>query len=387
MAGIYKKFTIAAASIAVSWTAIHTAPAAATSLYSVTNLGKLPGSQAGIPLDINDFSQVVGYSFSYNTPLAPYDYRAFFWENGMMTDIGTLGGRNSQAVSINNSGQVVGKSQTSLLIPNYFGGFFPINHAFLWSKESGMTELPSASSNDGATAINDIGQVIISIDNHGGALWENGIFTNLCLNPNGRCDVYDINDKGQAVGYIEVDQGGTIRHAFLWENGMITDLGTFGEVDNWSAASAINELGQIVGHADYKAALWENSELTILGTLGGRLTSATDINDFGQVVGWSDIINEPREIHAFIWDETSGFQDLNNLIPANSGWILEGAWGINNKGQIVGNGSINGQENAFLLTPISQSVPEPVSSLSLLAFGTCGVGLALQKKLTSSQKR
>lgn len=385
MAGIYKKITMAAAGIALSWTAIHTAPAAATSLYSVTDLGKLPGSDFGSAQDINDFSQVVGSSFSYNTPLAPYDYRAFFWENGVMTDLGTLGGSNSIAADINNSGQVVGSANLDRIDENGL----EVRHTFLWSKASGMTDLTAEFLffNTGATAINNLGQVIISTENHTAHLWENGIFTNLCLNPNGRCDVDDINDKGQAVGYIEVDQDGTIRHAFLWENGRITDLGTIGEVDNWSTATAINELGQIVGHADYKAALWENGELTILGTLGGRLTRAADINDFGQVVGWSDIINEPREIHAFIWDETSGFQDLNNLIPANSGWILEGANGINNKGQIVGSGFINGQKNAFLLTPISQSVPEPVSSLSLLAFGTCGVGLALQKKLTSSQKK
>jgi probable HAF family extracellular repeat protein len=43
--------------------------------------------------------------------------------------------------------------------------------------------------------------------------------------------------------------------------------------------------------------------------------------------------------------------DLNNLIPANSGWFLQAANAINDKGQIVGEGTLNGQIEAFLLTP------------------------------------
>jgi probable HAF family extracellular repeat protein len=55
--------------------------------------------------------------------------------------------------------------------------------------------------------------------------------------------------------------------------------------------------------------------------------------------------------HAIVWSETAGMQDLNNLIPANSGWTLEFAFAINDSGQITGRGSINGQDHAFLLTP------------------------------------
>jgi hypothetical protein len=43
-------------------------------------------------------------------------------------------------------------------------------------------------------------------------------------------------------------------------------------------------------------------------------------------------------------------KDLNKLIPAGSGWMLQEAYGINNAGQIVGTGMHNGQEHAFLLT-------------------------------------
>ena len=43
--------------------------------------------------------------------------------------------------------------------------------------------------------------------------------------------------------------------------------------------------------------------------------------------------------------------DLNTLIPANSGWFLQYALAINDKGEIVGVGTLNHQFEAFLLTP------------------------------------
>ena len=45
-------------------------------------------------------------------------------------------------------------------------------------------------------------------------------------------------------------------------------------------------------------------------------------------------------------------KDLNKLIPAGSGWVLLQAFGINNSGQIVGTGTIHGEEHGFLLTPV-----------------------------------
>jgi len=47
-------------------------------------------------------------------------------------------------------------------------------------------------------------------------------------------------------------------------------------------------------------------------------------------------------------------QDLNNLIPPNSGWSLSVAYAINKSGQITGQGTINGEQHGFLLTPVSK---------------------------------
>jgi hypothetical protein len=65
------------------------------------------------------------------------------------------------------------------------------------------------------------------------------------------------------------------------------------------------------------------------------------------VVGWSGYA-------AFVWSREKGMQDLNTLIPSNSGWTLTMATAINVRGQITGEGDINGQQHGFLLTPVAQ---------------------------------
>jgi probable HAF family extracellular repeat protein len=53
-----------------------------------------------------------------------------------------------------------------------------------------------------------------------------------------------------------------------------------------------------------------------------------------------------------VWEKTSGFHDLNERIPPGSGWKLEAATGINNRGEIVGWGDYKGNEQSgFLLVP------------------------------------
>jgi probable HAF family extracellular repeat protein len=67
------------------------------------------------------------------------------------------------------------------------------------------------------------------------------------------------------------------------------------------------------------------------------------------------------------WDGNLNLIDLQTQIPADSGWQLWDATGVNSAGQIVGFGSYNGAERAFLLTPDASAItaPEPASVVFL----------------------
>jgi probable HAF family extracellular repeat protein len=117
----------------------------------------------------------------------------------------------------------------------------------------------------------------------------------------------------------------------------VEDLGTLG--GSRSYASAINDSGQVVGYSNLagdqnnRAFLYKDGKMTDLGTLGGTSSEAKGINISGQVVGWSD--NSSGERRAFLYDSANGMKDLNDSIPADSGWSIYEAAGINTDGQIA----------------------------------------------------
>ena len=131
------------------------------------------------------------------------------------------------------------------------------------------------------------------------------------------------------------------------------------DLGNWTAL-AINNFGRVVGSGivggEDRALLWTSvNGLQDLGTLpGGNSSWAAAISDLDLVVGWSTTGASPNTTHAMLWSRHSGMQDLNNLLASNSGWLLYEATGINVWGQVVGNGLVNGQNHAFLLTPLTR---------------------------------
>jgi probable HAF family extracellular repeat protein len=172
-----------------------------------------------------------------------------------------------------------------------------------------------------------------------------------------------INELGQVVGWATIGGSGYTPHAFLWENGVMTNLGTLPDYTK-SSASDINDAGQVCGTSSrpvppysttYRACLWDNGTVIDLGLLYGYAKSlSAGINAHGQVVGYLGVTLSGGASAAFIWDD-GVMTNLNALIPAGSGWVLKSASEINDAGQIVGWGQApDGQHRGYLLTPISQ---------------------------------
>ncbi|MBW7886006.1 MAG: DUF3466 family protein [Caldilineaceae bacterium] len=309
--------------------------------YTVADLGTLGGNFSAA-YGINEKGQVVGASTSDTNTYA------FLWDDGTMTNLGALGGDGSWAYAINDANQVVGGSPPGTGILR--------NHAFRWQGGS-MQDLGTLGGPVSfAFEINNSGQAVgYAHDDDGiqhAVLWGSGGIVDLGdldpLWPN-HSGAYSINDAGQVAGGSYTDIPGQF-HAFIWQNGSMQDLGTLG--GGLSSAEAINEDGKVVGASrlpddtTMHAFLWDGS-MHDLGILGWGGSIAYDINDNGQVVG---ALQTGQNAHAFLW-ENGQMQDLNNLIPADSGWVLSEARAINNKGQIAGFGVINGQTRSFLLKP------------------------------------
>ena len=357
-----------------------TADAAIPPGYTITDIGFL-GNGWGHQFGINEAGQVVSKAYFEHG-----QEHAFVWADsngngrtdpGEMRDLGTLGGMESNAMGVNNSGQVVGGSN----IPGEPGA-----RAFLWENGAMINLGTLGGPESGASCINDSGQVAgmsyPASANFHAFLWADG-------NGNGLSDPGEMKDLGTPLGYNHsragcinnsgqvgvyacVDDATTVPwRAFLWTDGNgngqsdpgeMQDLGALGGTS--SIPRGMNDSGQVVGGAttgtegEGHAFLWEHGVMTDLGTLGGTDSYGWDINGLGQAVGWA---HTPTEQHAFVW-ENGTMTDLNGLITSGSGWVLQEAAGINDSGQITGMGVYEGQGNhAFLLTPI----PEPSGILAL----------------------
>lgn len=289
--------------------------------YFVTDIGTLGGT-ISFGYAVNLRGQVAGASLTSDNN----GYRAFRTApnrpiNPSIDDLGTLGGVQSYGQAINFWGQVAGSAAITDSAPL---------HAFRTAPNRPIN--PST---------DDLGTL-------GGT----------------QSEAFGINDFGQVVGYASTSD--ELLHAFRTApnhpiNPATDDLGTLGGTESY--AFGINVSGQVVGYAATNDDIFVilhafrtapnrpiNAATDDLGTLGGMDSYGWAINDWGQVVGSSYTDSDDTIEHAFLFSRGRMF-DLNNLIPADSGWDLMVAYGINDAGQIVGIGEHNGQSRPFLLTP------------------------------------
>jgi probable HAF family extracellular repeat protein len=216
-----------------------------------------------------------------------------------------------------------------------------------------------------ARGINNAGQVVgNSHYSHGAFLYSDGVMTDLGSlggTPD-YSDAYAVNNSTQVVGGVNYVGDSDFDRGVLWEDDTVTDLGDLPGGPDATRAYDINNLGQIVGESAVAsetvghAFLWQDGAMTDLGVLPGESDSyAFGINDRGVVVGTSYGTTPSR---AFIWDSENGMRDLNSMLDSSGdGWILSGCRDINEAGQIVGSGYHHGKQHAFLLSPVPDSTP------------------------------
>jgi probable HAF family extracellular repeat protein len=332
-----------------------------TNQTGMQSLGTLPSTDNKqyytVARGINDSGQIIGSS----TIMGSDGYkhiRAFTYDATKgMQELGVISGGNfSIAYGINNpstsnpTSSVVGVSGTS----SSFQAFY--------TDANGMEGLGSQlqslnKSYSVAYGNNTSGDIV-------GAASVGNAYTELILG------VFSINSLNNLNA-----QG------FLYSNGQTTLLPTLG--GDFSLARAINDQDQIVGYSttadgQIHAFIYQGGTMTDLGTLNGASgdSLAYGINDKGQIVGASTAAD--GSMHAFIYQEGEMY-DLGVLEGGSS----SSARGINDLGQVVGVSNIDGHDHAFITDPIS---PTPLPGAALL-FGAGLIRLAFfgRKKMVAAK--
>lgn len=315
----------------------------------------MPGTNMPLPSAAISPGGTIAYNpFFTNAAVTSH---AHVLKDGKAFDAGTMsdgplvgGGDYSIANAVNDAGAVAGQSHA-------YGRW---NRAFTSSMGPDGAYHPIAMGANGgatssATAINHQGTVVGWSDV--ATQWRNHAFVGTPSHDIGtlgglNSEATGINDKGQVVGWSTIATGYVppahpdgyfdpgAKHAFLYQNGQMTDLGTLPGYQA-SAAKAINALGQIVGDST---------------------------SSFGQ--------------HAAFFNATGGPPtDLNSLLPPNSGWVLDDAVGINDSGQVIGYGTYHGDPHAYLLALPAQGLPSPAPEPPALAvFGLVSSALCLLRR-------
>jgi probable HAF family extracellular repeat protein len=278
---------------------------------AVTDLGTLPGNDnCTVATSINANGEIAGYGENgVVDPLVGFrEVRALVWENGEIIDLGTFGGHQSVLGNINNRGQVAGEATNT--IPDPFSIYYGLipgittgtqTRAFLWQKGQ-KQDLGTLGGPDAAGFfVNERGQVV-------------GVsYTNSTPNP--------------TTGLPTADP-------FLWDKGRMIDLGTLG--GTYGLAGLLNNRGDVVGYSNLAGDqtshpfLWRGGKLVDLftSTIGGSPITANQLNDSGEIVGAAAFPSQSYDAYLF---RNGVATDLGHL----SGDCGSEAWAINSKTQVV----------------------------------------------------
>jgi uncharacterized membrane protein len=299
-----------------SWT--HTEAFLWTAEDGFVTLPRPPGVCSSAALDISDNGTIVG---TYGGVC--YNFRGFVYQNAQYTELPPLRGPYSWANAIDNAGTVVGRRTIRDTTAPY--------NAFIWSAEDGFTDLGVMSGPDSSAV--------------------------------------DIGPAGQVVGWTG-NHSGSIRDAFLWQDGELTLLGPIpGGFTSGAGGSTADNLivgsGRIQSGPDVVATgfMWREGGFQLIDAIAGYDTSGVgDINSARQVAGSSRPLDNSSDRHAFLWQH-GVTHDLNDLVPRGT-LLIARAQAINDQGQILTDGGLH----SFLLTPVDR----PLGDLDI----DCAVGLS-----------
>ncbi len=313
--------------------------------YTIVDLGSLGTGDYSVATAVNNAGVVVGYS-----QVTPNVQHAFKWTAGTLIDLGVEpGGATSRANAINDAGQVAGAADRQN------GGYaYPVR----WSAAGVLQDLGGPITNrlGAAYGIDPLDRVVGGQRPANTEGPPNAILYDQAGNPTALGNPPDslgfangINARGQVVG----------NPAFIWQAGTVTFLPGFPSGPGGAeTANAINISGVVVGSASLAsgaqiATEWINRIPQSIGTVDSiQYSQANAINAAGQVVGTADPLCSPCVApKAWFWQQGGTITALDTLLPAGSGWTLQQANGINDRGQIVGTGLHNGHQHAYLLTP------------------------------------
>lgn len=288
-------------------------------VIQVQDLGTLGGATSQA-VAVNERGQVIGHSLT-----ATGETHAFLWERGVMRDLGTLGGTWSDARAVNDRGQVVGVSADAA----------GVSRPFLWDRGR-MHQLATPGDVPGsAELVNSRGQVAGQL--HGeqwsrAFVWDRGVATDVGQ----LSDVYpqmfvtDLNDHGWAVGYGYAGPTG-VESGWLWRDGTLVPLDAPVPGAN-SYPVHVDERGRITATAttpggQVHAATWRLGTWQDLGGIAGE-SRARAANERGTVVGtaWAG-----TDMHAALFRD-GAVTDLAALAPPG----YSEATDVNAREQVVG---------------------------------------------------
>ena len=335
----------------------------------LTDLGTLPGGHNSFTDGINDFGEISG--LSENGVIDPLtgavETKGVLWKHNVGIDLGTLGGNQSFATALNNHHQVIGWALNG--IPSDISVWGPLGtqqRAILW-QNGVMQDIGDLGGTSSASyLINDYGLIsgISFVDTKPDPstgtfaihpfLYENGVMSDMGTLGGTFAEPISMNDLGDIAGDSFL-KGDEIVRGFLWSDGKMHDLGTLG--GDFSTAYSVNDQREAVGWAftenneKFRAVRWKNGEVLDLGTPNGApCAAAFHINGRGQIVG-SGQTCEQDLLHAFLWDR-GRMTDLNVFVPPNVDVTLFEATFIADGGEITVHGSFpNGDVHEFLLVP------------------------------------